>query len=507
MKHIFYLLFLSLPLLAQQPTLYTDLPDPSMIRVGDTYYMSATTMHMNPGVPILASKDLSNWKMISYAYPILEEGEVYELKEGRNMYSKGSWASSLRYHQGKYYLSTFSHTSGKTYIFITDSLESGKWEVKSFAPALHDHTLFFDDVGKAHMIYGGGKLKMVQLKDDLSGLLPGEKVLIENATAPIGNSYILHAEGSQLFKHEGKYYLFNIAWPRGGMRTVIVHRADSLDGPWEGRVAFQDLGVAQGGLIDTPDGRWFAYLFRDMGAVGRVPYWVPVVWQDGWPVLGEQGKVPAKLDLPAFKGLAPGIVADDDFSRGDGQADWPLVWQWNHNPDPEHWSLSERKGFFRLRAGRKDASVLQARNTLTQRTFGPESGAEVRLELQGLKEGDRAGLLALQSDYGWIGVKVKDGQKVLVIETAEDNKVQEKWTLPWTEGQVHLRIHCDFRELKDLATFSYSLDGRTWISPAVSLPMKYKLTHFMGYRFGLFMYATQETGGYADFDYFKLFMP
>lgn len=507
MRHILYFFFIGLPLFAQQPTLYTDLPDLSMIRVGDTYYMSATTMHMNPGLPVLASKDLVNWQTVSYAYPILENGAVYELQDGKNMYSKGSWASSLRHHQGKYYLSTFSQTSNKTYIFITDSVESGKWELKSFSPALHDHTLFFDAAGKAHMIYGGGKLKMVSLKQDLSGLLPGEKVLIENATAPIGKDPMLHAEGSQLFQHEGKYYLFNIAWPRGGMRTVIVHRADRLEGPWEGRVAFQDLGVAQGGLVDTPDGKWFAYLFRDMGAVGRVPYWVPVVWEKGWPVLGKEGKVPVTLDLPAFKGLSPGIVADDDFTRKAGAADWPLVWQWNHNPDPASWSLRERPGYFRIRAGRTDSSVLQARNTLTQRTYGPESGAEVRLELQGLKEGDKAGLLALQSDYGWIGVKVKDGKKMLVIETADHLHVQEKWVLPWQGDLVYLRLHCDFRGLKDEATFSYSSDGEKWISPAVSLAMKYKLTHFMGYRFGLFMYGTQEIGGFADFDYFKLFNP
>ena len=95
---------------------------------------------------------------------------------------------------------------------------------------------------------------------------------------------MLGAEGSQLFKVKGKYYLFNITWPRGGVRTVIVHRADKITGPYEGRVVFQDRGIAQGGLVDTPDGRWFAYLFEDCGAVGRIPYLVPVEWKIGWPV-------------------------------------------------------------------------------------------------------------------------------------------------------------------------------------------------------------------------------
>ena len=130
------------------------------------------------------------------------------------------------------------------------------------------------------MIYGNGKLFLAELKPDLSGVKPGtERVLIENASAPAGDNIMLGAEGSQLFKVKGKYYLFNITWPRGGVRTVIVHRADKITGPYEGRVVFQDRGIAQGGLVDTPDGRWFAYLFEDCGAVGRIPYLVPVEWE------------------------------------------------------------------------------------------------------------------------------------------------------------------------------------------------------------------------------------
>jgi beta-xylosidase len=134
-------------------------------------------------------------------------------------------------------------------------------------------------------------------------------------------------------------------------------------------VAFQDKGVAQGGLIDTPDGKWFSYLFRDYGAVGRIPYLVPVTWENGWPVLGENGKVPATLDLPASTGLIPHLVNSDEFTRKKGEASFPLVWQWNHNPDHKLWSLTERKGFLRLKTARIDTSYLLARNTLTQRTL------------------------------------------------------------------------------------------------------------------------------------------
>ena len=231
-----------------------------------------------------------------------------------------------------------------------------------FAPSCHDHTFFFDEDGRNYLIYGNGKLFIAELEADLSGLKTGtERVLLENASAPAGGDIMLGAEGSQLFKVDGRYYLFNITWPRNGMRTVVVHRADKITGPYEGRVVFQDRGIAQGGLVDTPDGRWFAYLFRDCGAVGRIPYLVPVQWEDGWPVLGVNGVAPDKLELPAGKGLIPGIVCSDEFVRKAGEADLPLVWQWNHNPDNALWSVSARKGYLRLTTGRLESSFMQAK--------------------------------------------------------------------------------------------------------------------------------------------------
>ena len=226
-------------------------------------------------------------------------------------------------------------------------MKKGHGKKSSFSPSFHDNTLFFDDDGRVYLIYGNKKLTLVELNDDLSGVKPGgiNQVIIENASVPSGNDSGL-GEGSQLFKVNGKYYLFNITWPRGGMRTVVIHRADKITGPWEGRLAFQDLGVAQGGLIDTPDGRWFAYLFRDYGSVGRIPYLVPVKWEDGWPVIGVNGKVPENLDLPAGKGLIPGIVASDEFNRKKGDPALPLVWQWNHNPDNNLWSVISARAIF-----------------------------------------------------------------------------------------------------------------------------------------------------------------
>jgi len=246
---------------ARNPIIFADVPDISIVRVGGSYYMSSTTMHMCPGVPIMKSNDLVNWNLVNYAYQTLGDNDALNLNNGRNAYGRGSWASCIRYHNETFYVSTFSSTTGKTYIWTTKDIEKGPWEEISFSPSLHDHTLFFDDDGRVYMIYGNKRLTLVELNADLSGIKEGgiNQVVIENSSLPSGTGSGL-GEGSQLFRYDGKLYLFNITWPKGGMRTVVVHRADKITGPWEGRLVFQDKGVAQGGMVDTPDGRWFAYL-------------------------------------------------------------------------------------------------------------------------------------------------------------------------------------------------------------------------------------------------------
>jgi beta-xylosidase len=366
--------------------------------------------------------------------------------------------------------------------------------------------LFFDDDGRVYMIYGGGKLRLIELNADATAIIPGttEQVIIENASAPAGNNIALNAEGSQLFKVNGKYYLFNITWPRGGMRTVVIHRADKITGPYEGRVALQDLGVAQGGLIDTPNGSWYAYLFRDFGAVGRIPYLVPVKWEDGWPVLGIDGKVPEVLDLPPGKGLIPGIVSSDEFSRKKNEPALPLVWQWNHNPDNSLWSVTKRKGYLRLITGRIDTSFFLARNTLTQRTIGPACSGSTLIDVSKMKDGDFAGLCLLQKNYGLVGVKYIGANKSIVMINTSSGKPEEAASIQLTQNLVYLKAECDFTNKKDTANFYYSLDGIKWSVIGTPLKMTYTLPHFMGYRFGLFNYATKNVGGFVDFDFFRI---
>src|SRR4051794_5505947 len=150
---------------AHNPIIFADVPDMSMVRVGDTYYMSSTTMHMSPGVPIMKSTDLINWKLVSYAYDTLASIDELNLTNGKSTYGRGSWASSMRYHDGTFYVSTFAQTTGRTHIYSTKDIEKGPWKAISFRPSYHDHSLFFDDDGKVYLIYGGGKLRIIELND------------------------------------------------------------------------------------------------------------------------------------------------------------------------------------------------------------------------------------------------------------------------------------------------------------------------------------------------------
>ena len=530
---VFFLSFCLQQLSAQEyatnPNIYADVPDMSLLRVGEYYYMSSTTMHMVPGIPIMRSKNLVDWEIVGYACDVLEDVDALSLRNGQSAYGAGTWASSLRYKDGTFYLAVFSGTTGKTYIYSTHDV-TGVWDVKSFSPMCHDCSLFFDDDGKAYILYGCGDLRLTELKEDLSGFKEGgvDKVVIQNVGKVAGGKIGLSGEGSQMFKRNGKYYICNITWPQGDMRTEIICRSDNIEGPYEGRVIFKDRGIAQGTLVEKADGDWIAYLFQDSGAVGRIPYLIPVKWEDDWPILGVNGKAPETLPILRESKQLGNIVESDEFTRDaellnklssepreEGtfiRSAFPYSWQWNHAPDFRYWSLTERPGWLRLTTGRVDTTLPQARNTLTQRTFGPTSSATIALDFTSLQDGDVAGLTAFQRNYGYVGVTKRDGKFYIIQAQARIANKQSKDTvkenaleaLEKTLNVVYLRVDCDFTNLKDEAAFYWSLDGVTWHEIGERLHMKYTLPHFMGYRFGLFCYATQTPGGKADFDYFHI---
>jgi beta-xylosidase len=488
----------------RNPVIWADVPDPALIRVGNDYYMTSTTMHMCPGVPIMKSKDLVNWKTVGYAYPKMKDDPTTTLDRGKNMYGQGSWASSLRFHKGMYYIVMSALNTGRTYIYKTADIESGKWEETSFQPLLYDPSLIFDDDGRVYLACQTGNIRLVELKEDLSGVKPGgfDQVIVPEASKVAGFNVGMEAEGSHIHIINGKYYLFVVTWPRNDMRTQLVFRADKITGPYEGKVFLHDQGVAEGCLIDTPRGDWYAMLFQDNGSVGRTPFLIPVQWEEGWPVVSNEGKTPKTLDIPVANSAIPQCVASDEFNLGENKLG--LQWQWNHNPDDSFWSLSQRAGFLRLTTDRKDADILQARNTLTQRTFGPVCSGEVLMEASNMKDGDIAGLSAFQKKYGYVGVKMTGDAKSIVMVNAQSEPPKELANIPLTQNTVYFKVECNFDKKTDKAYFYYSLDGKTWTKIGNTLQMSYTMPHFVGYRFALFNYATKTAGGFVDYDYFHI---
>jgi len=500
----------SKPVTATNPIIYADVPDPSIVRVADTYYMSSTTMHMNPGVPVMKSQDLKNWSVVSYAHQAIDEhNEKLNLNANKNAYGKGSWASSITYKNGTFYLSTFSYTTGKTYLYQTQNIEGGEWSTHIIDDLYHDASLLLDDDGRNYIAFGHDEIHLVELNADVTGVKEGglNTVIIPSASAVAGNDFILKAEGTQIQKINGWYYIHNICWPKNNVRTQVIHRSRNITGPYEGRVVLQHQGVAQGEFIDTIDGKWYALLFGDRGAVGRIPYLIPVKWENDWPLLGEDGKVPEQLDFKSVEIGLTGIIESDEFNNNYLSS----LWQWNHNPYPPGWTLDQKSGVLRLTNKRIDKTLHTTRNTLTQRMFGPKSAATIALNVSHLRDGDTAGIAAFAHKYGFVGVRQDSGKRYLVMVTNEAEDHREVTRIPLTQDNVYLKVSGDFRSIDndpfqriDTAEFYFSLDGKSWRKIGNQLPMSYDLKHFMGYRFALFNFATKEAGGYADFDYFRV---
>lgn len=873
------------------PVIYSDVPDLDVIRVEDNYYMVSTTMHLSPGMPIMKSKDLVNWEIVNYCYDILDDSDELSLRNGKEAYGDGTWAASIKYHNGKFYVAAASQTTGKTYVFSTTDIENGVWKKSVLDGYNHDLSLLFDDQDDGTHIYmftGSGSVHVRELQEDAEGNVTYkdgglDQTIIENAN--YGEDVNLAAEGAHAYKINDKYYIFMIQWPNGGKRQEICWRSDSLTEGWECKLMLDTgievdgqmdgAGVAQGGIVDTPDGDWYAPLFQDHGAVGRVPMLAKVTWEDDWPVFS----IDSTMDMPVSGQDTKSIVVSDEFYNGEEKApylnkesedtaedtaaaavnaisaqadaapapetkaemeelivnggfengtdgwelrtfngaasmkatsddkasgessllvydkanttsgpmqdltgkvqpgqklhisakvkyttgpdvrkfnitmqygtndfagtdpaagyvdvkkgewntikadytvpkdadlsrvlvfvetswtaeqdkendlmdfylddvsiiaedyvdpdeiiinggfekktenwqtqdlgtitavteehasgnmaakitnrtatasgpmqditgkiaqgqlvqvsakvkynegpdnktfniciqngDWrgievaasanvkkgewttiegkftipndadmsssrifietawtanpdenndlfdfyaddislkklanpetvqkgendyngsnlKLEWQWNHNPNNKFWSLTERDGYLRLTTANKATGLLDARNTLTQRTYGPTCSGDIAIETANMKNGDVAGLAALQANYGYVGVKMENGQKSIVMVNADGGKAQEIENIPIDQDRVYLRADFNFYQHADDADFYYSLDGTTWNKIGNTLNMSFTIPHFMGYRFAIFNYATQSTGGYVDVDYFHV---
>lgn len=504
------------------PILKADYPCPDVIRVGDTYYMASTTMYFCPGGVILRSRDLVHWEIAGYVFEKLDSTPEERMEGEKTNYAHGMWAPCLRFHNGFFIVSFAVAETGRTYFYTSDRVE-GPWKKQFIESYFHDHSLLFDEDGSVYMVHGGSEIWLEELEADLSGLKKGglhRQLLKEEEACWLGY------EGSHFYKIGGRYYLFVIHWPKAGhgRRTHMCFAADSLEGEFRGGEVLNDdrgyhnQGIAQGGIVDTPEGDWYAVLYQDHGAVGRIPVLLPVRWEDGMPVFGKDGRVPEEFRLPSRqpKYRCEPLYTSDDFPCvRDEQGRYVLKkqWQWNHEPEDSLWSILPQGGLC-IRTGRISINLIHALNTLTQRMMFPASSAEVTVDAGGLKEGDIAGLCALQGCYGMIGVTKELNKYYLVViarklqntslrDASADylpGTVMEKVAL---EGSVaRVKISADFTDMQDTAEFLYK-EGKRWIRINYKHRLFFRLDHFTGCRYGLFVYATKEAGGAAVFRDFR----
>lgn len=511
------------------PLFYDEFSDPDIIRVGKDYYLAGTTMHCLPGLVILHSTDLVNWRFLSYCFDRFDMGDEFCLKNGKEAYGQGIWAPCIRYHQGKFYV--FSNINGHGMQVFVAGNPAGPWEHIRMGGNIYDLSVLFDDDGKIYAVHGYDEVKIIEIKPDFSGYVEGsERIII-----PRGNAM---GEGHHFYKIRGKYYIISADYsPMGRMQCA---RADRIDGPYEttaisvketmgtecvhsvGNVGLgtgvpgsgfefmvskagdNHMGCAtlhQGGIVDLPNGDWWGVSMQDFRAVGRTTCLSPVTWVDGWPYFGLAGN----LGRSPRTWLKPATGVDETphapYRRSDdfnGKSLLP-VWQWNHEPEDSHWALS--KGKLRLRTlPAKD--FLWARNTLTQRGIGPRSSATVTLDGLHLKPGDVAGLGLLNMPYAWLGL-VKEGRCTILRYYCQqtDRTVDVSCDAP----VVFLRISGDFD--RDAATFSYSLDGKNFTAIGDTVLMPYQLKTFQGSRYALFAFNMAAEGGYALFDDFVVDEP
>ena len=499
---------------ANNPMIWADVPDPDVIRVGDTYYMVSTTMHLMPGGPVYESKDLVHWTLASYLFQTLDDSPLYSLQGGTS-YGRGQWATSLKYHNGTFYALFCTNDpqgGADSYVFTTTDPHKG-WTLHSRIPHFHDPSLFFDDDGRVYVFHGSGHL--TELQPDLKGVKKGGVDQLVIGRDKEENALL---EGSRVIKKDGRYYAMMISWPRDKPRRQLCYRADHITGPYGKAVVLEDnyMGfpyAAQGTIVDTPQGDWYGIIFQDHNAVGRIPLLIPVKWEDGWPMMY---RVPETVTVPLQPAPVEPLVVSDDFSAPTMK--WQ--WQWNHTPVNEAWSLKARKGWLRLKTSRVVDNLFMAPNTLSQRMEGPECSATVCIDFSKMADGDRAGFAAFNGQSGVL-IIARDGKETTLAMQAQqvnlsdarqpDNKhavssvdVDEKERVTLTGKRVWLRIDGDFRLNRDIATFQYSTDGRTWHAIGQPFQMRFDYTRFfMGSRYALFNYATKQVGGYVDIDSFS----
>ena len=478
------------------PVLNADYSDPDVIRVGDKYYMVASDFHYI-GLQVLESADMVNWTVVSQVYDRLD----FPGWDSNRRYAGGSWAPSIRWHDGRFWVFFCTPHEGLFMSTATDA--RGPWAPLHCVKRVEkweDPCPLWDDDGQAylgHSVHGAGPIIVHRMATD------GTRLLDEGRTVYTGPV----AEGTKWLKRGGYYYL---SIPEGGVERgwQTVLRSRSVYGPYERRVVLEQgstpvNGPHQGALVDTPGGQWWFYHFQSAGPRGRVVHLQPAKWADGWPQIGADldgngiGEPVARHAKPATGAAAkPSLPQTSDsfdgtklYWRGSSRSALMPQWQWCHNPADGAWSLSERPGWLTLRALRAD-SLRPCRGMLTQKAMGYGGTATTTVELADSAGGCFAGLLCMGRQFRAVGLCAEG----IAVECDGRRTVVARGNF----SKARLRVVSDMKA--NTHRFYYSTDGSDFI-PAGG-PFAMREGYWKGVRLGLFCYNTLGNGGSAAFDCF-----
>lgn len=499
----------------QNPVIHADYSDPDVIRVGADFFMVSSSFNCVPGLPLLHSRDLVNWRIVNHVFDRMPPWEVFSSPQHGN----GCWAPSLRYHDGTYWV-FFGDPDYGIYMSKTSD-PFGKWEpLKLIHPARGwiDPSPLWDDDGNAYLVhaFAGSRsgLKSIlvvhRMEPDGTALLD-EGILIYDGHD--GNPTI---EGPKFYKRGGYYYIFA---PAGGVKPgwQTVLRSRNPLGPYEIRNVMHqgntDInGPHQGGWVELENGEsWFLH-FQDREAYGRVVHLNPVTWREGWPVIGSDpdgdgiGEPVKRYTKPGVGSVhAPSVPQTSDEFDGETPG---LQWQWHANPVQEWMFMTGRLGFMRLNCAllpESHKNHWDTPNLLLQKFPAPSFEATTRLSFHGHMDGDRAGLMIMGMDYAFIAIERDQGSllisQVVCREAMEGTPEAVVERVEASSSDLYLKVEV---EEGGQCTFGYSYDGVSY--RMLKQEFLAKPGRWIGAKVGIFACSVEKTNdsGYADYDWFRI---
>ena len=497
----------------KNPIIWADYSDPDIIRVGDDFYMTASSFNCVPALPILHSTDLVNWEIINHAVKRFPD-EHYDIVQHGN----GVWAPCIRYHEGWFYIYWGDPDRGIYMVRTQDP--KGEWEApvlvkKAFGNI--DSSPLWDDDGKVYLVHAFANsragvshvLQIQELTEDGSEVTKNRDIVIDGLPVNIT------LEGPKFYKRNGYYYIFA---PAGGVPTgwQMVYRSKNVFGPYEEKRVLEQgttsiNGPHQGGWVELENGEsWFVH-FQEVQPYGRIVHLQPVKWLDDWPVMGvdEDGD---GTGYPVLEFNKPKVnvksaikvpQTSDEFDANH----YNLAWQWMANYYDHWYSLTKNKGNLRLYSqyNSTPGSLWMVPNIIAQKIPAPEFKVTTKLDGSNLKEKEKAGLIMHGRSYTALTIAPEgDGYelKLAVCKSADGGyteQIIDKASI--ASGAVYMRL----TYTKDAkCQFSYSEDGKTFRK--IGEPVNVRELKWIGAKVGIFAVSTKETGikGYADFDWFRI---